>query len=123
MSEKDASMKSSSSCGFPRAGNASAIIFEMRSGLPSPSDAGKGDGRPGAGGEFSGSSRLCAPRSRTHKIPLSNRSGVLPPTITTIHSRLGLKGASISSHCARLSVHQCRVRYLGMFSGPQNIAR
>ena len=85
---KEASIKASSSCSFPRACSSSAKVRKMRSNLPSRTHCWKRRWQVWYGGYFLGSSRHCAPVPKTHKIPLSTARGVLPRTTSTIGASL-----------------------------------
>jgi hypothetical protein len=106
---KEASIKASSSCSFPRACNSSARTRKMRSSLPSRTHCWKRRWQVWYGGYLSGSSRHCAPLPKTHKIPLSTARVSCHGRPRPSARRRGRKIASISSHWASLSSHRPRM--------------
>src|SRR2546427_6748103 len=120
---KEASIKASSSCNFPRACNSSASTRKMPSSLPSRTHCWKRRWQVWYGGYFLGSSRHCAPVPNTHKIPLSTARvschGRPRPSVR----RWGRKIRSISSQWASLSSHRPRMPSFCPLSYTQQIAK
>ena len=106
---KEASIKASSSCNFPRACNSSARTRKMRSSLASRTHCWKRRWQVWYGGYCRGSSRHCAPVPKTHKIPLSTArvscQGRPRPSARCRGRRIG----SINFHWASLSSHRPRM--------------
>jgi hypothetical protein len=103
---KEASMKASSGCSFPRACNSSAKACKVRSNLPSRTHCWKRRWQVWYGGYFLGSSRHCAPVPKTHKIPLRTARVSCHGRPRTSERRFGRKIGSISCHWASLSSHR-----------------
>ena len=119
---KEASMKASSSCNFPRACNSSARTRKIPSSLPSRTHCWNRRWQVWYGGYLLGSSRHWAPVPNTHKIPLSTARvschGRPRPSVR----RWGRKIGSIRCHWASLSSHRPRMPSLCLFSYIQKIA-
>jgi hypothetical protein len=109
---KEASIKASSSCSFPRACNCSAKVCKMRSNLSSRTHCWKRRWQVWYGGYFLGSSRHCAPVPKTHKIPLRTARvschGRPRPSVR----RWGRKIGSMTCHWASLSSHRPLMHFL-----------
>ena len=120
---KEASMKASSSCNFPRACNSSASTRKMSSSLPSRTHCWKRRWQVWYGGYFLGSSRHWAPVPNTHKIPLSTARGSCHGRPRPSERRFGRKIGSITSHWASLSSHRPRMPSFCPFSFTQKIAK
>lgn len=120
---KEASMKASSSCNFPRPCNSSARARKMPSSLPSRTHCWNRRWQVWYGGYWLGSSRHCAPVPKTHRIPLStarvSRHGRPRPS----ERRFGRKIGSMSFHWASLSSHLPRMPSLCLFSYAPKIAK
>jgi hypothetical protein len=106
---KEASIKASSSCSFPRACNSSARARKIRSSLPSLTHCWKRRWQVWYGGYFSGSSRHCAPVPKTHRIPLSTARVSCHGRPRPSERRFGRKIGSITCHWALLSSHRPRM--------------
>jgi hypothetical protein len=106
---KEASIKASSSCSFPRACNSCASTCRMRSSLPSLTHCWKRRWQVWYGGYFLGSSRHCAPVPKTHRIPLSTARVSCHGRPRPSARRFGRKIGSISCHWASLSSHRPRM--------------
>jgi hypothetical protein len=119
---KDASMKASSSCSFPRACSFSAKVRKMRSNLPSRTHCWKRRWQVWYGGYFLGSSRHCAPVPKTHKIPLRTARVSCHGRPRPSERRFGRKIGSISCHGASLSPHRPRIPSFCLFFYTQKIA-
>jgi hypothetical protein len=120
---KEASMKASSSCSFPRACNSSAKVRKMRSNLPSRTHCWKRRWQVWYGGYLLGSSRHCAPVPNTHKIPLSTARVSCQGRPRPSARRFGRKIDSIRCHWASLSSHRPRMPSFCLFSYVQKIAK
>ncbi len=120
---KEASIKASSSCSFPRARNSSASTRKMPSSLPSRTHCWKRRWQVGYGGYFLGNSRHCAPVPKTHRIALSTARvschGRPRPSIRCRGRKIG----SISSHWASLSSHRPRMPSFCLFPSRRKIAK
>ena len=105
---KEASIKTSSSCSFPRAWHLLRQNVRMRSRLPCRTHCWKRRWQV-YGGYFLGSSRYCARVPNTQRIPLRaarvSRHGRPRPSMRSF----GRKIASISCHWASLSSHRPRM--------------
>src|SRR6266849_3838000 len=120
---KEASIKASSSCSFPRARNSSASTRKMPSSLPSRTHCWKRRWQVWYGGYFLGNSRHCAPVPKTHRIALSTaRVSCHGRPRPSIRCR-GRKIRSISSHWASLSSHRPRMPSFCPLSYTQQIAK
>jgi hypothetical protein len=119
---KEASIKASSSCSFPRACNSSARTRKMRSSLPSRTHCWKRRWQVWYGGYFLGSSRHCAPVPKTHKIPLRTARVSCQGRPRPSKRRWGRKIGSMSCHWASLSSHRPRMPSFCPFSYTQKIA-
>ena len=106
---KEASIKASSSCSFPRACNSSARARKIPSSLPSLTHCWKRRRQVWYGGYFSGSSRHCAPVPKTHRIPLSTARVSCHGRPRPSERRFGRKIGSITCHWALLSSHRPRM--------------
>ena len=120
---KEASMKASSSCNFPRACNSSAKTRKMRSSLPSRTHCWKRRWQVWYGGYFLGSSRHCAPVPKTHRIPLSTARVSCQGRPRPSERRFGRKIGSIRCHWASLSSHRPRMPFFCLLSGMQKIPK
>jgi hypothetical protein len=120
---KEASMKASSSCSFPRACNSSAKVRKMRSNLPSRTHCWKRRWQVWYGGYFLGSSRHCAPVPKTHKTPLRTARVSCHGRPRPSERRFGRKIGSISCHWASLSSHRPRMPSFCLFFYTQKIAK
>jgi hypothetical protein len=120
---KEASMKASSSCSFPRACSSPARVHKMRSNLPSRTHCWKRRWQVWYGGYFLGSSRNCAPVPKTHKIPLKTARVSCHGRPRPSERRFGRKIGSISCHWASLSSHRPRMPSFCLFFYAQKIAK
>src|ERR1700691_885320 len=120
---KEASMKASSSCSFPRACSSSAKVRKMRSNLPARTHCWKRRWQVWYGGYFLGSSRHCAPVPKTHKIPLRTARVSCHGRPRPSERRFGRKIGSIRCHWASLSSHRPRMPSFCLFFHAQKIAK
>jgi len=120
---KEASMKASSKCSFPRACNSSASARKMRSSLPSRTHCWKRRWQVWNGGYFLGSSRHCAPVPKTQRIPLSTARVSCQGRPRPSARRCGLKIGSMSFHWASLSSHRPRMPSLSPIFNRLQIAK